>query len=291
VKRICAAIMMTVFLLVVTAFAGEQQMTVKNRTKLYKQADASGECYRYLKAGETVSVISRADGWSKVGTAYKFESGKRIVGYIKSDLLVASKPPAPGPIPFPPVVGAGDKKVIVTTTAEVVATPPHEITLVSNVPTAEAQLKALAEKKSAELASLGKELDAQKKVLVEAAAAGAGKDKALEALRAQAADMATRLADLQASVENEAFRLFIEKASTVKLRGFGSVRLVPLLDDYLVVIPPDLAKSVDTFFAKIRKVVLVGKAGTYLVCDRKYFVPAQPMAPVADAKAGQGAQP
>jgi hypothetical protein len=137
---------------------------------------------------------------------------------------------------------------------------PVRIALQANVPTIETQLKTSADK-----------------------------DIALSALRAQAADTATKLAAVQGSVENEAFRLFIEKASTVKLRGFGSVRLVPLLDDYLVIIPPALAKNVDIFFAKIRKRVLVGKAATYLICERKYFVPAAPVSP--DAALQWGGQP
>lgn len=147
-----------------------------------------------------------------------------------------------------------------------------EISLVPSVVTCDSQLQSLA---------------AYKKELSAAIAAGADKDKAIATLRAQASESATKLAALQSTVEFEAFELLSEKASTVRLHGFGAVRLVPLLDDYLVIIPPDLAKGVDTFFAKIRKVTHVGKSSTYLICDRKYFVPAAPAIAADSDKGGQ----
>jgi hypothetical protein len=269
----------------VSAFAGgDHQMVVKARIKLYQRPDASSVCYRYLDEGEKVSVFSKTDdGWLKVGTAYKFDTGKRMIGYINPDLTVVNKAKAPAPTPSASSTSDGTTKTITTATEP---SPPttREITLVSNVSTVESQLKDLEEKKNAELSSLRKDLDAQKKALATETAAAADKDKAIEVLRVQAADAATKLSAVQSSVEDEAFRVFSAKASTVKLRGFGPVKLVPLLDDYLVIISPDLAKGVDTFFAKIRKVVHVGKSATYMVCDRKYFVPASP--PMPDMASG-----
>ncbi len=282
---ICAAIMMVVFLSVVTAFAGDSQLVLKARIKLYKAADATSIVYRYLDAGEPVTVLSKGeDGWMRVGTAYKFDTGKRMTGYINPD-MAAKKAAAKSPS-----VPSTEKPAVTPVIPHVhsaESVPPSEITLVSTVPTCDAQLKALTEQKAA----LGKELDVQKNALAAANAAGADKDKAIEAIRAQAAESATKLAGLHASVEVEVFSLLAEKASTVKLRGFGSVRLVPLLDDYLVVIPPELSSQVNAFFAKIRKSVLVGKAGTYLICDRKYFVPAQSVLPVAATDSSKGVQP
>lgn len=164
--------------------------------------------------------------------------------------------------------------VVASAYAETIVSTPHEITLLPNIPTIESQLKTLAEKKDAELAALNKTLEAEKKALADMAITSADKDQAISALRAQAADSATKLATAQASVDIEIFRLLNEKVSTVKLRGFGSVQLIPLLNDYLVIIAPELAKNVDPFFSKIQKRIVVGKAGTYLICDRKYFVPA-----------------
>lgn len=275
-RLICASIMVTAILTVaVSAFADEQPMVVKSRTRLFKQPDAMGRYFCDLVEGEQVSIISKsADGWYTVGTAHTTKSGERIVGYIGPGLLVAPKLAAASQKAASPLPAEGEKKLPAAPGAGTAASPPPEITLVINAPTIESQLQTTAGKKDAESATRDKELEAQKKALADAAVASADKDKAIEVLRAQAAETATKLATLQSSVENEAFRLFIEKSSPVKLRGFGSVRLVPLLDDYLVIIPPDLAKGVEPFFAKIRKVVVAGKAATYLVCDRKYFVPA-----------------
>lgn len=158
------------------------------------------------------------------------------------------------------------------------AAPAHlkEIAMVPLLPTCEVQLAAQTEKADAKVADLAKELEKQKKAMLDATVLNGEKDQAVAALRAQTAESMLKLVKLQASVENEVFRLFIEKASSVKLRGFGPVQLVPLLNDYLVIISPDLAKNVDSFFSKIRKVVVVGKGGTYLICDRKYFVAAAP---------------
>lgn len=268
-KQICMAIIGVTFLSVVSAF-GADELVLKARVKLFKRPDTASPCYRYLEEGEKVYILMKsADGWLKVGTDHKLESGKRMVGYINPDLPVVQKAST----------GATDVKPAPTAEkAPGAPVPISEITLISAVPTCESQIKAQVEKHSSERAALVKELDVQKKALLDAAATGSAKDKTIESLRAQAADNATKLAGIQNSVDFEAFRLLSEKASVVRLRGFGSVRLVPLLDDYLVIIPPDLGNQVKTFFAKIRKSVLVGKAGTYLICDRKYFVPAAPAA-------------
>lgn len=142
-----------------------------------------------------------------------------------------------------------------------------EVALISNPQTAETQLKMLVDTKEAELLVLN-----QKNA--EVSAANAEKDLTISALRAQASDSASKLVALQTSVEVEVFKLLAENVSNVKLRDFGSVRLIPLLNDYLVIIPPELSQKVDFFFSKIQKRILHGKAGTYLICDRKYFVTA-----------------
>ncbi|WP_205743315.1 hypothetical protein [Geobacter sp. FeAm09] len=257
-----------VILSVATAFAGDQ-MELKSRVRIFKRPDVTSPCFRYLEEGEKVSILSKlADGWLKVGTAHKLESGKQMVGFINPDL------PA--------------KKTSVTAGGQPPATiaAPREIALASSVATCDSQLQTLTQQKGAQIAALQKELDSLKSSLAASTATSTEKDKTVAALRAQAADSATKLSGVQNTVEYEAFKLLSEKATTVRLRGFGSVRLVPLLDDYLVVIPPELSNQMG-FFSKIRKVVLVGKAGTYLICDRKYFVPA---APIAAAEAGKEVQ-
>ena len=149
-----------------------------------------------------------------------------------------------------------------------------EVTLNSSVETAESQLKMMVSKKEAEVSVLTQEIEIQKKTLADANTANADKDLTISALRTQAAESATKLAAIQASAEAEVLSLLSENVSNVKLRDFGSVRLIPLLNDYLVIIPPELSQKVDFFFSKIQKRVLVGKTGIYLICDRKYFVPA-----------------
>ena len=267
----------------VTAFSADQ-LVIEKHIKLHKRPDkaSSGNCY--LESGDIVTVLSReGDNWLKVSGKTRCFKGKKVTGFIKHAMPVAKKADALSA----PLQVAAVKPPVTTIAPPVHATQVDEITMVPVVPTCDAELAALNEIKNAQAGYLSKEIEKQKKALAEAANTAAEKDKSIATLRAQAADAMLKLAKEQASVENEFFRLLGERASSVKLRGFGPIKLVPLLNDYLVVISPDLAKNVDGFFSKIRKVVVVGKAGTYLICDRKYFV----AAPLPELVGGAGITP
>ena len=162
-------------------------------------------------------------------------------------------------------------------------TPPvDEVTLAPQTPDCDVQLASILEQQKAQESGQAKELARLKKEVLDITTLNTEKDKTIFAVRGQAAEALTKLAAQQSSVESEVFRLLSERATRVKLRGFGGVELVPLLNDYLVVIAPEQAKEVDSFFAKIRKVVVTGKSGTYLICDRKYFVSVASPAESAD---------
>ena len=97
------------------------------------------------------------------------------------------------------------------------------------------------------------------------------KKAALEAALKDAADSKKQIEVLKASPSAEFFQRIDAKGENVKLRGFGSIRLIPLQDDYLVVVPANLSEKAEVFFAKVRKTVIPVNGAIFVICGKKYF--------------------
>jgi len=62
-------------------------VSIVSRSRLRREPSDKGLIYRYLEKGEEVSVLGGGDGWAKVETRWKFESGKPMVGYVRYESL------------------------------------------------------------------------------------------------------------------------------------------------------------------------------------------------------------
>lgn len=61
--------------------------SIISRSQLRKESSDKGLIYRYLEKGEEVSILGGGDGWAKVESKWKFESGKPMIGYVRYESL------------------------------------------------------------------------------------------------------------------------------------------------------------------------------------------------------------
>ncbi len=240
--------------LVQTAHAEKGPLTIKSSIRLYKNPDQKSICYRYLRPGDRVTVLEEENGWSKVETGFRMGNGRMMSGYIQ--VLFAAASPS-----------SETKRVSLNQPTFTSPAGLTEISLVENVQGIEAKAVALVEAKK----RLEGETAAQKGEIERLQKAVTGKAAEQETTQKDAAACRQKLAELQSSPSAELFGLLDARGENVRLRGLGNVRLIPLHEDYLLVIPVSLAKQAESFFAKIRKTVLTGKGNAYYLCNRRYF--------------------
>lgn len=83
--------------------------------------------------------------------------------------------------------------------------------------------------------------------------------------------------------KDDFFQLAAVRGKDVRLTGIGVVRMIPLVEDYLFVIPTTQAREAVAVFAKIEHVVFAGKKSVYYVCTKKHLA-SKPTAATAKSK-------
>ncbi len=213
---------------------------INSRTRLRKTPNKSGIAYRMLEKGEKVSVLGASEGWVKVETKHKFESGEFMTGYVwggnipedtarnvgatdkpKVQLVVSSKQSI--------TPQAGTRVVAVSQPAKVVDVKPLEdardffASRVKKLETENLGLKADLTKKSEELNKKSEELLKRSSEL-----------KAVQVALADASSRATRaeLAATKSESEKKALtsQIVSVKAELQTLLAGGDVKLLAMAD-------------------------------------------------------------
>lgn len=132
-----------------------------------------------------------------------------------------------------------------------------------------------------EIKGLKQQLAAQEDALKSAPLAA---NKEVQKLTKELESAHAELDQLRGSPGIEMFTALDAKGENVKLRGFGSIRLIPINNDYLVLLPASQAKKAEALFPKTNPVELVGKVNAFFFTDKRYFVSRQvaPAKPVVE---------